>query len=129
MSDSEKATWEVCDDLMEIGRVRRFVKKHAAEYASCMRNLDRLLALLNTGIPFRADLFGFLRSEGGNLYRIGQSGLVGAMETRLYVYIRIANKNIFVITVGDKNSQPDDINRAKAIIQKYERMLNDGEVQ
>lgn len=110
---SPKAKWSIDNFLAEAGSIRRYRKRHPAEVASCFANLALLLDRLNFGIPFANIEYGFLRSEGSNVFRIGQTGLRHARETRLYIYVKVVDTTIFVLTVGDKDSQQDDINRCK----------------
>lgn len=112
-SASQKPKWGIDNTLAEKGTIKRYQKRHPDEVASCYANLLLVLDRLNFGIPFAKVEYGFLRPEGGNVFRIGQTGLRHARETRLYIYVKVVETTIFVLTVGDKDSQQDDINRCK----------------
>jgi hypothetical protein len=100
----------------------RYSRKHAAETAACYANLDRVLALLNGGQRLGGFRLGFLRYEGKGVYRIGQTGVEKAHETRLYVGFDENIQVAYVLGLGDKQSQPRDIssaqNQASALLQK-----------
>ena len=110
----------ISDELAETGKIKRYEKKHIKEAASCFANLMRIFMLLNSGIVLDRILHccSFFRSEGEGVYRIGQTGICGAKETRLYVYVRVEGEKIYKLTMGDKDSQLDDINRCKQIVRK-----------
>ena len=117
--------FEIDDSLAEKGCIKRYEKKHRNEYASCLVNLLEIKEFLNGGIllPQLSRCCSYFRSEGEDIYRIGQTGVVGAKETRLYVYVRIVNEKIYKLTVGDKDSQQDDINRCKKIVRKFKKTI------
>lgn len=80
------------------------------------------MALLQRFEGIKAFQVGFLRSEGQGVYRIGQTGVKHARETRLYVHIDEAARVVRVLTMGGKDSQSDDIRRCHATA----RTLKDG---
>ena len=47
------------------------------------------------------------------MYRIGQTGVPGAKESRLYIFPDEQNRVMYVLNIGDKDSQDMDINEAK----------------
>ena len=96
---------------------KKYAKKHRAEYESCFENLDRVMEVLSKGHAWGSFQLGFLRSEGDGVFRIGQTGVPHARETRLYVYVDADQCQIFLLTIGDKDSQQDDLLQAKAIAQ------------
>ena len=71
--------------------------------------------LLNRFGSVKGFQIGFFKSEGKNVYRIGQTGVKHAQETRLFVHIDEANRCVRVLTIGDKSSEPDDIRRCHAV--------------
>jgi len=116
---AESATsWTVQDDLAERSRFKEYHRKHPREYAACFSNLSRLLDLLRDFGGVKGFQVGFLRSERQGVYRIGQTGVKNARETRLYVYIDESKRVVRVLTIGDKGSQSDDIRRCHAIARK-----------
>ena len=117
--------FEIDNSLEEKGCVKRYEKKHREECASCLENLLEVKEYLNAGMRLQQVLrcCSYLRSEGADIYRIGQTGIVGAKETRLYVYVRIVNGKIYKLTFGDKDSQQRDINRCKQIVRKFKKTI------
>ena len=107
-------TWAVHHDLAERSRFKEYNRKHPREYAACFVNLSQLVALLQQFGGIKAFQVGFLRSEGQGVYRIGQTGVKHARETRLYVHIDETARVVRVLTMGDKDSQSDDIRRCHA---------------
>lgn len=113
--------WEISDALAEKNRFKAFNKKHPRELAACFSNLGHIVALLNHHGNVGAFQVGFFRSEGENVYRIGQTGVKHAVETRLYVYVYTVGKILYVLTIGDKTQQTDDIRRCKEIVRSFEK--------
>ena len=113
--------WEISNALVEKSRFKAFNKKHPREYAACFSNLDHIVALLNRYGNVGAFQVAFFRSEGGNVYRIGQTGVPHAVESRLYVYICVSGHTIYVLTIGDKSQQAEDIRRCKKAVREFEK--------
>ena len=113
--------WTIEEELLERNRLKHYAKRHPREAASCLRNLALVLAALNEGVSPSLLRFGFFRSEGQNVWRIGQTGIPHALETRLYLYVRVVSNKLFPLTIGDKTSQQDDIDRCHDIVNNYEK--------
>lgn len=79
------------------------------EMQACMKNLVRLLDELNTGKPWGTFRFGFFRSEGKGVYRIGQTAVPSGREIRLYVAPDFSTRTLYLLAFGTKNTQPKDI--------------------
>ena len=111
----EKIKWVVKSDYADKNRFKKYGKKHHDEVVSCTENLERLEKFLNNGGTLQqAMTFGYFGSEGHDVYRIGQTGLKSAKETRLYIYAKIVGSEIQVLTIGDKDTQKEDIKNCKA---------------
>ena len=118
ISMNEKAEWVVKNDYADKNRFKKYMKKHHDEVASCATNLERLQQFLNNGGTLQqAMTFGYFGSEGNDVYRIGQTCLKSARETRLYIYAKIAGPEIQVLTIGDKSTQKEDIKNCKAKVK------------
>ena len=113
--------WEISDALAETNRFKAFNKKHPRELAACFSNLGHIVELLNRHGNVGAFQVAFFRSEGENVFRIGQTGVKHAVETRLYVYVFTVGHTVYVLTIGDKTQQADDIRRCKETVRKFER--------
>ena len=111
--------WSYGSAHFDKNRLKKYSKKHVEEVASCMVNLKRAIDLLDEGLTIeeicRLSFFG---SEGEDIYRIGQSGVRHAKETRLYIYVRIARERIELLTIGGKETQQDDIKVCKKMAKK-----------
>ena len=115
--------WEVDFSLVSVNALHRFQRNHVQEYASCLRNLDKIIMLLEDGHPLsRLDRNpGFFRSERKGVFRIGQTALVGAKETRLYVYPVEREQVMYVLGIGTKESQASDINEAHKVVKNFKK--------
>ncbi len=87
----------------------KYERKHPREFAACFANLQRVCDLLNTGMKLRSFDVGFLRNERGDLYRVAQSGVSHAAETRLYIFPHEGQHVIYVLGIRGKARQPQDI--------------------
>ena len=109
--------WSVDWTYLSKTQIKRVAKNHSREYESCLSNLDTILEMLNVGIPVGVIKFGHFRSERDGVYRIGQSGIVGAKETRLYLYFDEGEETIYVVGTGFKEGQSVDINKVKKLVR------------
>lgn len=114
---SEVSDWqtETCHAIAS--RFKKFNKKHSREYASLFANLNKIVGLLRSGHKLGVLKVGFFRSEGGDVYRIGQTGIPSPQESRLYVYPDQDNKIMYVLSIGGKQGQSEDIAEAKKLVE------------
>jgi len=110
--------WQIDNAYASPGKFKKFSGKHSAEFDSLFANLDKIMRLMRAGNKIGGFSVGFFKSEGEGVYRIGQTGVPNAKESRLYVYPDEQNKLIYVLTVGDKDSQQNDINESKELVRK-----------
>ena len=75
-------------------------------------NLDTYFVSLTQGAkPMQMVKHSFVHNEQMGVHAIDQSPLgKGAKTLRLYVYPDEETSILHVITIGDKNQQPDDVN-------------------
>lgn len=109
----EDAQWRIDVSYASRAKFKKFNRNHASEYGSCFANLHKVLSLLNSGHELEAIQFGFLRAEGEGVLRIGQTGVRSAKESRLYVYFVRKDHTVYILGIGTKESQQDDISAAK----------------
>lgn len=114
-------SWAICDDYAIRSRFKQCRKNHAREYSSCFENLDRLIEILDQGHKWLSFQLGYLRSEGGDVFRIGQTGVPHAKEIRLYIHADENARTIYLLTMGDKDSQQDDIREAKGLVVSFKK--------
>ena len=127
-----QGTWLIKRDYADESKFKRYSKKHQSEVVACFANLQRVQSALCNGLTLQQIVggFGFLRTESEDVYRIAQSAVAHAKETRLYVYIKVSGYDIQVLTIGDKSSQSKDIRWCKSIVRdlkKQEKQRNDTE--
>lgn len=110
--------WQIETAHASPGKFKKFAGKHQREYESVFANLEKVMGVLRNGCKIGTFKFGFFRSEGAGVYRIGQSGIHSAKESRLYVFPDEQNRVMYVLNIGDKDSQDADINEAKQLAEK-----------
>jgi len=98
---------------------RHFRKKHEREYISCFNNLSKIKSLLEEGKKLSEMHYhpSFFRHETDGIFRIGQSGVSSAKESRLYIYPDSAARIIFIVGIGTKETQRSDLAAAKKAVQ------------
>ena len=111
--------WKINWTLITKTQAKKVRKNHQAEFESCTANIGTIQKYLNMGLKLGSNLkFGFFRSEGGGVYRIGQSNVPSPKETRIYLYFDEDSKIIYVVGMGFKDGQSKDINEAKKLLKK-----------
>lgn len=87
-------------------------KKHPDELKAVLNNLDTYFTSLKTlGHPLQIKA-GFIHNESRGIKAIDQKGgdqKTKLKQTRLYVYPSYDDKILYLILIGDKNSQKRDI--------------------
>jgi hypothetical protein len=102
--------WELAPQSGYTARLRKWEKKHKRELQAVHDNLDTFLKALQRGQRPAAARFGFVHPEPKGVLAITQQGGGGHMlETRLYIYPHEVRECLYVITLGDKNTQQQDI--------------------
>ena len=107
--------WTVDYRHADARRFKKYAKRFPREAESCADNLANVLELTNAkGRPdaFHVDYF---RNEFGPVWRIGQTGVPHARETRLYIYAAMIGRTFYPLTIGDKNTQQADLAHLKQI--------------
>jgi hypothetical protein len=118
--------WKISTEFVTASRFKKFASKYPREFVSCGANAERLLADLQSGIPLSvlAQNLSFFRSEREGLYRIGQTNVPGAKENRLYLYPDEAGKVIYLLDIGTKETQRNDIASARKTIREIRRQFD-----
>ena len=93
-------------------RLKKLEKKNGREVRAVLDNLDTYLVSLNQGVrPMQLFQHGFVHNEKKGVHAIDQSPLKkGFKALRLYVYPDESTHTLYVITLGDKSQQPNDVN-------------------
>lgn len=118
--DKNRTLWEIVVDYATKSKFKKFNKEHPKEFDSCFANLNKLKVLLDGGHKIGSFKAGFFRSEANGLYRIGQTGVPAAKESRLYIYPNESDCKIYILTIGTKETQKKDIRDAKKQINNIE---------
>ena len=119
-------SWKISTEYVTASRFKKFASKYPREFTSCGANAERLLADLQSGIPLSvlAQNLPFFRSEREGLYRIGQTNVPGAKESRLYIYPDDTEKVIYLLDIGTKEIQRNDIASARKTIREIRRQID-----
>ncbi len=90
---------------------KHYEKKHPAELMAVLDNLDRYFKAVSSGVHPQFVVGGYIHDEGKGVKAIDQkSGGKGKLrQTRLYVYPDVEAKALYLITIGDKQTQKEDI--------------------
>jgi hypothetical protein len=104
--------WTVSAEHASENQFRKFGKRHPDELASMASNLETVVAALNRGVNLKQVTYGFWRAEKARVYRIAQTGLRGAKESRLYVFPDVGRQVMYILGVGTKESQRRDVDDA-----------------
>lgn len=123
-------------DLWEIKRTRKFEtkykryeKKRHDELQAVMVNLDRYVRALQLGTPIQQIKAGFIHKEPKGIKALDQKGggrKVKLQETRLYIFPYMDEKTIYLLTIGNKNSQDNDIQFCKKQVEKIKQGSRNG---
>ena len=101
---------------------RFYEKKHPNEMAAVMRNLERYVKQLEIAANSRSIASGYLHAEPLGVLAIDQKGGGGNLqETRLYTYADDVERIVYIITIGNKNSQASDIALSKDFVEALRR--------
>lgn len=115
----EEWTLEVTDTYQR--RHEYYEKKHPNELTAVTGNLDTYFkALSELGNPLQVKA-GFIHNEPNGIKGIDQKGggrKVKLQQTRLYVFPDVVAKTLYLLTIGDKNAQRDDINFCRQYVRE-----------
>jgi hypothetical protein len=102
----------------EYGRpMKYFAKKHRNELVAMLDNLDSYLTTLQSGLNPKQIRFGLMHDETHGAIAIDQKGVKGRpTQTRLYIYPDQDTKTLYLITIGDKQSQREDNETCRKLI-------------
>jgi hypothetical protein len=91
-------------------RHKRYSKDHPRELTAVLDNLDTFLGALKAGAKVQHARFGFIHVEQHGVLAIDQKGGGKSLaQTRLYVYPDADTETLYILTLGDKRSQHQDI--------------------
>jgi hypothetical protein len=102
--------WQLIPTAEYQRRHKRYEKDHPRELQAVLSNLDTYKAALDAGTNPLQVRAGFIHPERRGVVAIDQKGGGPKLaQTRLYVYPETTTETLYVLTLGDKRSQRDDI--------------------
>jgi hypothetical protein len=98
------------------------VKDHPRELQAVLDNLDTYFKSLEAGVKPLQIKHGFMHSEPLGAVAIDQKGGGKSLaQTRLYVYPEPETETLHLITLGDKQSQKDDIATCRTFVTELRK--------
>ena len=99
---------------------KRYEKKQPAELIAVLDNLDRYFKTISHGVHPQFVVAGYIHDEGKGVRALDQKGggKGKLRQTRLYIYPDADQKVLYLITIGDKNSQKDDVKLSASFVIK-----------
>lgn len=102
--------WETEKNAELDKKLKKFAKRHRTEARNSLDNLAAYLGSLRGGLKPQQVVRGCIHSEGSGLIAFDESGPGHPNKaTRLYVYPEEETETLYAITIGDKDSQRDDV--------------------
>jgi hypothetical protein len=98
--------------------LHRLTRRHPREHAAILRNLQRYLTLLNCTQHTQLIQAGFLHSEPQGVVAIDERGGGGSLRAlRLYTYADQTNRTLHLLSLGDKDSQSNDLRALPTLLK------------
>lgn len=95
-----------------------YQKKRLGELAAVLHNLQRYLRQLNASQNSKAIMAGYLHHEPSGVVAVDQKGGGGNLqETRLYTFADDKSHTLHLITIGNKYTQPEDIQQCSDFVK------------
>lgn len=117
--------WEIEPISRWLKDQKYYAKKRPFELAAVLHNLERYLEQINSAPNFKVVQGGYLHSEPGGVVAIDQKGQgANLQQTRLYTYADAESKVLYLLVIGDKQSQPTDIQ----FCSKFVKNLQEGKI-
>lgn len=123
--------WEIVPFDGFAHQFKKFSRKHEDEASAAMSNLQTYVDLLNvTGNVLLANQESFVHSEPDGMVAIDQRGTKierkrGKLKaTRLYVYAALINTTVYLLGIGDKDAQRQDIETCRKKVRQINGELS-----
>jgi hypothetical protein len=102
--------WSLEPTDLFLRRREEFQKRHPGQLKAVLRNLARYQKMLDEQPIARLISANFIHPEKRGIVAITQQGFNPKQPpTRLYLYAAQNSKIVYLITIGDKRTQPQDI--------------------
>jgi hypothetical protein len=116
-----RAVWQLETTTQWQKDQKWYARKHPAELAAVLRNLDRFLEHLKIAPNSKAVQAGYLHPEPAGVVAIDQKGGgANLQETRLYLYADDRAQIVYLITIGNKDTQAGDIALAREFAESLQ---------
>lgn len=99
-------------------RFKRYAKKKQDELAAVLNNLEVFQKSLQSGKPPKPLVYSFLHGEPSEVIAVTQGTKSNLAATRLYIYVDTASETVYLLTLGDKSTQRDDIQDCKRFVKQ-----------
>ena len=101
-----------------------YSKKRINEFIAVTTNLDKYFdALKNIGNPLQITA-GYIHNEPDGIIALDQKGgkqKVKLQQTRLYVFSDTDKQILYILLLGDKRSQSDDIKYCRKFVKRLKK--------
>jgi hypothetical protein len=119
--------WWLGESEIFARRLRWHRKRHPDETLAVLNNLDTYVRALNSGVQPAQIQASFVHREPKGVVAIDQSGAPRRLrETRLYIYACAREEVLYLITIGDKNSQQADLRDCGEFVDRLRTESSDG---
>lgn len=106
---------------------RWFARKRPHELAAVVDNAEAYAIALEAGAnPLQVLSFGYVHDERQGLYAVDQKHAATKRklaETRLYLYPELETKTLFLLAIGDKNTQRHDVAKCHRFVAHRRKEL------
>jgi len=103
-------------------RLKKFLKKHRQETLNALDNLNAYHTALQQGLKPQQIIRGFIHHEGMGIRALDQSGPGKPRKAlRLYIYPDENSQILYVLTLGDKSSQSEDIRHTTEFVESVRK--------
>jgi hypothetical protein len=119
--------WRVVETDDYARQSKWYSRKKRREFAAVVTNLGEFLQYLQHGNLPRPFAYGFLHDEPAGVIAIDQRGAPTKLAaTRLYIYAYVERETVYLLTIGDKRTQSDDILFCKHLVDTINANPNFG---
>ena len=120
------ADWELEPTDLYLRKLSEYEQKRPHELSAMLGNLDTYhKTLKETGHPLQVKA-GFIHHEPNGIKAIDQKGgkeKIKLQQMRLYIYPDPISKTVYLLTIGDKSSQRNDIKLCREFVRKEIRTI------
>jgi len=114
--------WRIEESSFFGSKFKRYQKDHRSETLATLNNFDtyfKALQSVSKPVLVRA---GFIHPEKNGVIAIDESGMGGKPhKTRFYIYASEDDQVVHLITIGDKNSQNQDLADCRSFMKNLKR--------